>query len=1300
MKKLHTISVLLFTFLSIMTLSAQTLVNQEWVGTSGSLFRIYNFVTGGTDASGNIVIASNTLSSQGDHIILMVKYDAEGNTIWEHEYHGSTEDSGYRTIGVAAMTLANSDIYITGMEIVSGDSTDDDTTQFITMRLDSMGDEIWRRTHAGSYHGPATGTSIYYYPDSAFLFVSGSEAVAHDDLAYTLIKYDTAGNELFVSNYDSTGYMDIATGLIQLGQQWMFLGGVSGDTTTNWDVTAAAFNLHSGALEEVFRFYNFYGYMNRTVDVAKNAQGEVYILGATDSAGITKMHLLKLTQYLELIWEEEYLAPGSLGTEPKAMVLDAQTGTAVLTGISYKLNGGTDMVTVAFGIDSNLLWERSLSAANPAAAAKGNDVAIDQDKNIYVAGGLHNGTDLDYAFVSYKADGSMRFVKTYNHCSGCDDEAKYIFVTRGGAAVAGSSMGAAENVYVTLGYKMADAFIPADSLNVNTAYAFYENRGQILVNDSTVADSVFFYTNAGNPQLYVGDKRLSYVIGHTNNDSIPYVDTLYRIDFTIVPNMVGGEEYTNEKVFSDSKTTAFLNYYLGQLPEPITGVEGHNRVVQKEVYDGIDWHLCTTEEGIKNYFVVSPNMDATDIRFKYTGADEVKVEDNVLQLITSIGTIQFDTLKAYEMDEEGSIIAEIGITYDSLGIGEYGFVVDSYGVQNYLVVEHGCQPVGGPRSASDNLTWSTYFGGSKSDNGKDIDADQDGNIYATGQTASLDFPVSPGLIDSLPGPKSIFVSKFNTANQLVWSTYYGGGTPNSIATDRLNNVYIVGQTDDTSLITIPPSSPSGFYQDFLTCCLTDGFIARLNVNTGLLNYATYYGGISNDNFRAIAVDNKSNDIVIGGTTQGTDFPFAASLWEDFYDTLGKAVILQFDSAGNRLWATGFASDSNVFISYAMINDVAFDKNGNLLIAGETPSGHNYLPFRFSNCGYTQTHQAYYPTGLSNAFVAKFKHYIDSGLYNYYLYYSSEFGGVGNCGALCIAADTGNNFYIAGYTGNWIYFPFANPGNGAYYSDYNWNIANDRHDGFIAKFDTAGCLLWSTLFGGDQEDFFWEMDIDNMNNKYLIGYTNSPNNPSRYRDGYYFDTTYTINSSTDSKIFISSFNENDSLTWSTFYGGLGGHDAGGCKIVNDNDLYIVGSTSSGQGYSNPFDNFPLRWAAGDYIDTTFVNPNPYNFEPFIARFSLNDVIPTAIKKIDMSGESLSLRIYPNPNGGHFILEINSESVQDVQIEMFDLVGRKIFMDYENGSPYIKSFNLTELPEGVYFIKVIQGSEQQAVKFVKQ
>src|SRR5437660_8773780 len=74
------------------------------------------------------------------------------------------------------------------------------------------------------------------------------------------------------------------------------------------------------------------------------------------------------------------------------------------------------------------------------------------------------------------------------------------------------------------------------------------------------------------------------------------------------------------------------------------------------------------------------------------------------------------------------------------------------------------------------LVYSTYLGGSGTDQGRGIAVDPGGHAHVTGLTNSTNFPTTPGTFQTTSGGGvHAFVTKLNpTGSGLVYSTYLGG----------------------------------------------------------------------------------------------------------------------------------------------------------------------------------------------------------------------------------------------------------------------------------------------------------------------------------------------------------------------------------------------------------------------------------------------------------------------------------------------------------------------------------------------
>jgi hypothetical protein len=107
-----------------------------------------------------------------------------------------------------------------------------------------------------------------------------------------------------------------------------------------------------------------------------------------------------------------------------------------------------------------------------------------------------------------------------------------------------------------------------------------------------------------------------------------------------------------------------------------------------------------------------------------------------------------------------------------------------------------------------SLDYSTYLGGSSFEEGRGIAVDEGGNAYVTGSTSSaVGFPVQSAYQSTQKGADDAFVTKFDSSGGLVYSTYLGGSASEEgygIAVDGLGNAYVTGRTRSTDFPTQDP----------------------------------------------------------------------------------------------------------------------------------------------------------------------------------------------------------------------------------------------------------------------------------------------------------------------------------------------------------------------------------------------------------------------------------------------------------------------------------------------------------------
>jgi photosystem II stability/assembly factor-like uncharacterized protein len=177
--------------------------------------------------------------------------------------------------------------------------------------------------------------------------------------------------------------------------------------------------------------------------------------------------------------------------------------------------------------------------------------------------------------------------------------------------------------------------------------------------------------------------------------------------------------------------------------------------------------------------------------------------------------------------------------------------------------------------AGDSLVYSTYLGGLGDDEGDAIALDSAGDAYVAGQTASADFPLAGARQSSLHGANDAFVARLNPAGtSLLFSTLVGGTSTESgrsIALDSSGNAYVCGETASTDFPVTPGafSTTFGGQQPFPGG--NDGYVFKIDASGSALAYATYLGGNGEDRASGIAVDSSGNAYV-AGSTSSSNFP--------------------------------------------------------------------------------------------------------------------------------------------------------------------------------------------------------------------------------------------------------------------------------------------------------------------------------------------------------------------------------------------------------------------------------------------
>jgi hypothetical protein len=190
-----------------------------------------------------------------------------------------------------------------------------------------------------------------------------------------------------------------------------------------------------------------------------------------------------------------------------------------------------------------------------------------------------------------------------------------------------------------------------------------------------------------------------------------------------------------------------------------------------------------------------------------------------------------------------------------------------------------------------NLRYSTYLGGTQSEQSMAMDVDNAGNVYIAGFTASTDFPLANAFDPTYNSDyEDAFVSKLSWGNSIIYSTYLGGYYEDQawgISVDGSGCAYATGYTYATDF---PVANPF----DSAANGNADIFVTKFNPSGVSLGYSTYLGALGNEYGRGIAVDNMGNATIVGYSTS-SGYP-KVNAYDSTFNGSDDVVVSRFAAA--------------------------------------------------------------------------------------------------------------------------------------------------------------------------------------------------------------------------------------------------------------------------------------------------------------------------------------------------------------------------------------------------------------------
>jgi hypothetical protein len=315
--------------------------------------------------------------------------------------------------------------------------------------------------------------------------------------------------------------------------------------------------------------------------------------------------------------------------------------------------------------------------------------------------------------------------------------------------------------------------------------------------------------------------------------------------------------------------------------------------------------------------------------FGKSGGDfafDLKIDavDNIIIGGTSTSTNLYTTPSSFQPNHKGNTDAFIA-RFSKNGLLKWCTYYGGAGSEDIhaLAVDLNCNIIGVGESFSNNLNtsstafqsinegasdtyiikldstctrvFSTYLGGSGSDDAWGLVCDASDNIYVAGHTNSLDFDTTAFTYQTIHnGGIDCYLTKWSPTGTLIKSTFFGGAL-NDYSSRLIGisstEILLLTETESINLPTYTFSQQTALMGSY------DMYLTSFDMNTLFPTWGTYNGGAIVEDATDIKLIT-SNEIVICGSSNSTDYPVSSGAYQPLLNNSTDGVITKLTITKN------------------------------------------------------------------------------------------------------------------------------------------------------------------------------------------------------------------------------------------------------------------------------------------------------------------------------------------------------------------------------------------------------------------
>ncbi len=214
----------------------------------------------------------------------------------------------------------------------------------------------------------------------------------------------------------------------------------------------------------------------------------------------------------------------------------------------------------------------------------------------------------------------------------------------------------------------------------------------------------------------------------------------------------------------------------------------------------------------------------------------------------------------------------------------------------------------------------------------------------------------------------------------------------------------------------------------------------------------------------------------------------------------------------------------------------------------------------------------------------------------YLWTLQGSGSNGSERGMAIATDDNGYSYVTGYFSTSVTFGTQ-------------TATANGYDNFIIKVDPNGNCVWATNYGGDNDEWAYDIALDNSGNVYITGYINGA--------GHFGTISTSATSGND--VFITKLDSNGNFLWAEVFGGTESEVGYGIDVDASGNVFVTGYFRG------------TATIAGQSINSTSANLN----DIFVTKYNTSGVGQWASNYGGTNGNDYGRGIAADGNGDIYV-----------------------------------------------------------------